>query len=282
MVATGIVLFTSCEKVDVPQDVNTLGKGSYLTLTKAGNLLLDIDNLAGSKVSIDASQYGADQEKLTIYVAPGGPTQDRSLWKKLKEVPNDNNGNYALSVTGTEIKTAIAPTPIAAGNQYTMYNVITTKDGRTFDYANTATSFSGISAYNMALAWTATVVCPFVGPIGGKYTVIQDDWVDWSPGAQVNVTDGAVPNTVDISQVWPNPAAGGSVVEKLTVIVDPKTGVGTSTAGVVWGKYGSTLASTGTGSNGFVFSCTGMFIMNMRVTYGGADQGFLKLVLKKN
>jgi len=280
MLAAGMVLLSSCEKLDVPQDVNTLGKGSYLTLTKANNLILDFSNLAGSKASIDAAQFGADQEKLTIYVAPGSPTQDRTQWKKIKEVLNDNNGNYALSVSGTEIQTAIAPAAISPGNQYTMYNVITTKDGRTFDYANTATSFSGISAYNMALAWSATVVCPFVGPIAGKYTVIQDDWVDWSPGAVVNVADGAVPNTVDISQVWPNPAFG-TVVNKLTVIVDPATGAGTSTTGVVWGDYGG-LASTGPGSSGFVCSCTGMFTMSMHIVYGGADQGFFKLILKKN
>jgi len=109
MLAAGMVLLSSCEKLDVPQDVNTLGKGSYLTLTKANNLILDFSNLAGSKASIDAAQFGADQEKLTIYVAPGSPTQDRTQWKKIKEVLNDNNGNYALSVSGTEIQTAIAP-----------------------------------------------------------------------------------------------------------------------------------------------------------------------------
>ena len=74
MLVTGMVLLNSCEKVDVPQDVNTLGKGSYVTLEKTNNLILDFSNLAGSKASIDVAQYGADQEKLTIYVAPGTPT----------------------------------------------------------------------------------------------------------------------------------------------------------------------------------------------------------------
>jgi hypothetical protein len=199
----------------------------------------------------------------------------------IKEVLNDNNGKYSLSVSGTEIANAIKPAIIQPGNQYTLYNVITCKDGRTFDYANTATTFSGISAYRMALAWSATVVCPFVGPIGGKYTVVQDDWVDWSPGDVVDVLDGAVANTVDISKVWPNPAYG-TVVNPLTIKVDPATGTGTIASGLVWGNYQPTLASTGSGSTGFVFSCTGLITMSIRIVYGGSDFGSYKLILQKN
>lgn len=279
MLATLMVLLNSCEKVDVPQDVNTLGKGSYLTLEKSTNLILDYSNLAGSKAEIDVAQFGADQEKLTIYVAPGTPNQDKTKWKKIKEVPNDNNGVYSLSVSGTEIATAIAPTAIEPGNQYTLYNEITCKDGRIFDYANTATTFSGISAYNMALAWSATVVCPFVAPIAGKYTVVQDDWVDWSPGDEVDVLDGAVANTINISKVWPNPAYG-SVVNPLTITVNPATGAATIPSGLVWGDYGS-LASTGSGSSGFAFSCTGLITMSIRIVYGGSDFGSYKLILQK-
>jgi hypothetical protein len=281
MLAAGMVLLNSCEKVDVPQDVNTLGKGSYVTLVKSTNLLLDFSNLAGSKAAIDVQEYGAEQEKLTIYVAPGTPTQDRTKWKKVKEVPNDNDGLYNLSVSGTEIATAIAPTVISPGNQYTMYNVITTKDGRTFDFANTATGFSGNPNYNMAMTWSATVICPFVAPIGGKYIVVQDDWVDWSPGAEVDVTDGPGANQVNISKVWPNPAYG-SVINPLVINVTPSTGAATIPSGLVWGNYGSYNASTLSPNSGFVFSCTGQIIMNIRIDASGfGDQGAFNLILKK-
>jgi hypothetical protein len=113
MLAAGIVLLSSCEKRDVPQDVNTLGKGSYLTLTKANNLILDFSNLAGSKASIDAAQFGADQEKLTIYVAPGGPYTGQDTLEKDQGSSNDNNGQYSLICNGTEIQTAIAPAAIS-------------------------------------------------------------------------------------------------------------------------------------------------------------------------
>lgn len=264
-----------------------MGKGSYLTLEKTNNLILDYTNLAGSKAAIDVAQYGVDQEKLTIYVAPGGPTQDKTKWKKIKEVPNDNNGVYNLSVSGTEIATAIAPTAVAPGNQYTLYNEITAKDGRIFDYANTATTFSGITTYRMALAWSATVVCPFVGPIAGKYIVQRDDWVDWSPGAEVDVFDGPGPNQVDISRVWPNPAIA-TIVNKLVINVNPATGQATIPSGLVWGAYppsGSTPAynaSTLTPNTGYVFSCTGQITMNIRINASGfGDQGSFNLILKK-
>jgi len=281
MLAAGMVLLNSCEKFDVPQDVNTLGKGSYVTLTKANNLILDFSNLSGSKASIDVKEFGAEQEKLTIFVAPGTPTQDKTKWKKIKEVPNTNGGIYNLSVSGTEIATAIAPTVIAPGNQYTMYNVVTTKDGRTFDYANTATGFSGNPNYNMALSWSATVICPFIAPIGGKYIVVQDDWVDWSPGDEVDVLDGPGANQVNISKVWPNPAYG-SVINPLVINVKPATGEASIPSGLVWGNYGSYNASTLTPNTGFVFSCTGQIIMTIRVNAGGfGDQGSLKLILRK-
>jgi hypothetical protein len=279
ILASGLIFLSSCEKVAVPQDVNSLGLGSYVTLKSTTNLIVDYSNLSGSKVAINVQQYGADQEKLTIFVSAGTPTLDKSKWKKIKDVPNDNNGVYALSVSGTEIATAIAPTAIQPGNVYTLYNVITTKDGRIFDYVNTATTFSGNPNYNMALTWAATVVCPFIGPIGGLYTVVQDDWVDWSPGDVVTVTDGPGANQVNISQVWPNPAYG-SVVNPLVISVNPATGAASVVSGLVWANYGS-LASTGTANSGFVFSCTGLITVNIQILYGGVNQGGFKLILKK-
>jgi len=281
MLAAGMVLLNSCEKFDVPQDVNTLGKGSYVTLEKTNNLILDFNNLAGSKASIDVKEFGAEQEKLTIYVAPGTPTQDKTKWKKIKEVLNDNNGLYSLSVSGTEIATAIAPAVISPGNQYTMYNVITTKDGRTFDYANTATGFSGNPNYNMALAWGAIVVCPFTGSMAGKYIVVQDDWVDWSPGAEVDVTDGPGANQVNISKVWPG---GGIIINPLVIDVKPATGEASIPTGLIWGKYSvnGSQYSTGSPNTGFVFSCTGQIIMDIRIiSSGSGDQGSFKLILRK-
>jgi hypothetical protein len=281
VLCSGMILLHSCTKVDIPQDVNSLSFGSYVTLKSTKNLIVDYSNLATSKVAIDVAQYGADQEKITIYVSAGTPSLDRSTWKKIKEVPNDNNGLYSLSVSGSEIATAIAPAVISPGNVYTLYNVITTKDGRTFDFVNTASTFSGNPNYNMALTWAATVVCPFIPPIAGKYKVIQDDWQDWQPGDLVDVTDGPLANQVNISKVWPNPAAG-SVITPLAINVDPATGQASIPSGVIWANYGSYNASTLSPNTGYVFACTYQIIMNIRISASGfGDQGSFKLILKK-
>ena len=124
------------------------------------------------------------------------------------------------------------------------------------------------------------VVCPFVPPVAGNYKVVQDDWVDWSPGAIVPVTDGPGVNQVNISKVWPNPAYG-DIVNPLYLIVSPATGAATVPVNYTWANnYPGTAATNGAGS-GFVFSCTGDILMTIPVSYNGANQGSLKLVLKK-
>ena len=65
-----VVAMSSCQKGEVVQDVNSLGTGSYVTLTKAGNLNVDATNLAAT-VSIEVAEYGSPQEKIIMYVTKG-------------------------------------------------------------------------------------------------------------------------------------------------------------------------------------------------------------------
>jgi hypothetical protein len=281
VLALGAAVLPSCKKGDVIQDPASLGRGSYVTLEKTTNTLLDVGNLATSTVSIDVKQFGLDQEKLTLYVAPGTPTRDKSKWKKIKDVPNDNNGVYVLKVTGAEIATAIAPTVVAPGNTYTIYNSITTKDGQIFDFANTSPTLAGNANYRGALTWGAIAVCPFTG-IGSNvdYVVVQDDWVDWSPGDVVKVSDGPRANSVDLSKFWPNPAYG-TPASPFIVDVVQNTGAATTPAGVTIATGYPGTFSTLAGSNGYVFTCTGQIDIRFRMAYNGSDQGFLRVILKK-
>lgn len=277
----GVVATTmnSCQKGDVVQDVNSLGQGSYVTLVQKNNLILDATNPAGSKVGVVAQEYGAKQDKVIVYVSKGNATQNRASWKKLKEFPIGTDGQYSIEVTGSEIAAAVGST-LQPGDVYTMYNSCITSDGRVFDFGNTFPEFANNPNYNMVLTWQATVVCPFVPPVAGNYKVIQDDWVDWSPGAIVPVTDGPGVNQVNISQVWPNPAYG-DIVNPLYLIVNPATGAATVPVNYTWANnYPGTAATNGAGS-GFVFSCTGDILMTIPVSYNGAAQGNLKLILKK-
>lgn len=275
----------ACKKGDVIQDPASLGRGSYVTLVKTTNNLLDFSNIAASTVSIDVKQLGKEQEKITVYISPGAATRDRSKWKKVKEIPNSNNGLYTVSLTGAEIAAAIAPAVIQPGNSYAVYNSVTTTDGEVFDFSNTSPTLSGNLNYSPAITWNAIVVCPFTG-IGTDvdYEVVQDDWQNWAPGDIVKVSNGSVANTVDLSKVWPNPAYG-NVVNKLTLNITQNTGAVAVTSGVIFGQYTlptfSGPAGTLAGSSGYVFTCTGSIDVRIRVSFNGADQGGLRLVLKK-
>ena len=271
----------SCKKDEVISDPASLAIGSYVTLVKSNNTRIDYSNLSASKVSIVVKEYGTPVDKIKLYVTKGTSTTDRSKWKLIKEVPY--NGETQLEVSATEIATAlgIPVTGLEPGVTYTIYNQLITKDNRTFDISNTSANVAGLAAYNMVPTWAAIIVCPFTGSMAGNYRVIQDDWVDWSPGDIVQVTDGPGANQVNLSKVWPNPAFG-SVVSPLVVSVDPATGTATIPSGVTWGDYGSSTAVTGTGSTGFVFSCTGRIQVRIRITappFG--DQGFFNLILQK-
>ena len=170
---------------------------------------------------------------------------------------------------------------VAPGNQYTIYNSITTKDGAIFDFANTSPTLAGNANYNAALAWAAIAVCPFTG-IGTNvnYRVVQDDWVDWSPGDVIKISDGPRANSVDLRNLWPNPAYG-SAVNPFIVDVVQNTGAATTPAGVtIANNYPGTFATLA-GSNGYVFTCTGLVDIRFRMAYNGADQGFLRVILQK-
>lgn len=281
LLITSLVVTFGCKKGEVISDVKSLGTGSYVTLVKTTNLRIDYANITNSSVSITVKELGNPVDKIKIFVAQGGITTDNTKWKAVKEVPY--SGETVLTVKATEIATALGVTPaqIAPGGQYTLYNQVITKDGRTFDLTNTPGAFSGNSNYNMAMSWTAVVVCPFVAPIAGNYKVIQDDWVDWPAGAIVQVLDGPGANQVNLSKVWPNPVYGSPVSPFLIVNVDPATGAATIPVGN-WGDYGTYIASTLAGSTGFVFSCTGDITLKVRVNATGfGDQGSLALILKK-
>ena len=166
------LLFSSCEKKDILQDVNTLGQGSYVksALNPIPASIIDFNALGTSKAALTVTEYGKPQEKLVVYVSKGNRTTDRTQWKKVKEYPNANAGEYKLEVSGTEIVTAMGA-PVAPGDKYTFYNSVETTDGQRFDYGNIETlNVAPSPNYNFALTWEAVVVCPFTGGMAGNYT----------------------------------------------------------------------------------------------------------------
>lgn len=284
LLALILLIGSSCKKEDLITDFDSLTQGSYLTLTEVVNTNINYASLSTSTVSIKVGSKGSPVDKVNIYVAET-PTVDKTQWKLVKSLPFSEG--MSLDVKATEIASAlgVAPSQLEPGNQYTLYNEIVTKDGRMFSSANTDADFEGQAGYNMAMHWTATVVCPYTAStIAGTYTVVTDQWVDWNPGDQVQVTAGPGANQVNLSQVWPNPAFG-SVTNPLVLNVSPATGAVTVPAGVTIAHYtgsGGYDLVTGAGSSGYVFSCTNTISVNIHLTspqFG--DFGNNQLTLKK-
>lgn len=265
----------SCQKGDIAQDVNSLGIGSYVTLTAAGNLNVDATNLGGSIVSIEVAQYGSEQEKIVMYASKGNTSLNRNNWKKLKEVPI-SNGSYSLSLTGQEIVTALGITA-APGDQYTIYNQIVTKDGRTFDIANTFADFAGLPAYNMAMTWKATVVCPFnPTAAAGTYVITADNW-DGASGETSEVT--ATSGSATLTYAFPYAIPPG--INPLVLTVAPTTG-SVTVAKQTYGSYGTGFENFTAQGSGFFFSCTGNITLSLTHLSGtGTNYGTYPLRLSK-
>lgn len=286
-----VVFALSCQKADLALNnplvaYTNLGTGSYITLNSAVNYNLNFAAVAASKVGVKVDAYANNIGKIKeikLYVVKGA-SADPKVWKIVKTIPF--NGTTEVSATGAEIATALA-TPIGVlfspGQFYTFYNQIVTEDGKTFDLSNSVGALETSSNYNTCFRWTAFVVCPFTGNMAGKYKVVQDDWADWSVGDIVDVTDGPGANQVNISKVWPN-VAYGSVKTPLVINVDPLTGTAKlPKENEAFADYGS-LATTytpGSGTVGYIFSCTGYIGLKMGLKYGGSDQGILTLTLQK-
>jgi len=274
----GVVATTmnSCQKGDVVQDVNSLGQGSYVTLVQKNNQIVDATNPAGSKVGVVAQEYGAKQEKVILYTAKGTATQDRTKWKKVKEFPIGADGQYTIEATGAEIAAAVG-SALAPGDIYTMYNSITTTDGRIFDFANTFAEFANNPIYNMVLTWQATVVCPFVpATAAGTYTITADPW-DGAVGETAVVT--ATANSATVTYAFP--FAGPPGVNPLVINVVPSTGAAT-VAKQTYGSYGAGFENFTAQGSGFFFSCTGFIDLSLKHLSGtGGDFGTYILRLKK-
>jgi hypothetical protein len=286
-----VVFALSCQKADLALNnplvsYTNLGTGSYIVFNSAVNYNLNFAAIAASKVGVKVDAYANNIGKIKeikLFVVKGA-SADPKVWKAVKTIPF--SGTTEVSATGAEIATALG-TPIgtlfAPGQFYTFYNQIVTEDGKTFDLSNSVGALETSSNYNTCFRWTAFVVCPFTGGMAGKYKVVQDDWADWNVGDIVDVTDGPGANQVNISKVWPN-VAYGSVKTPLVINVDPLTGTAKlPKENEAFADYGS-LATTytpGSGTVGYIFSCTGYIGLKMGLKYGGSDQGILTLTLQK-
>lgn len=275
------LLVTSCRKDDINGSSKNLILGSYITLDSLINKNLDYTS-ATATVAIKVGEYGSPVKGVDVYLAKGDDAEDSTGWVFIKHY--DFSDGLIMSVSTSELTEALAPDTIAPGNVYQLRNVVLTKDGRKFASYNTPETYNSFPAYNMAIKWTATAVCPYTTneDMAGAYTVVSDpNWKDWAGGETVIINAGAKPNELDLSNVWPNPDYGTSL-GPWYVDIDPKTGEATVPAKQNIGDYGYKLTVDATPGTGYVFSCTGLITLSIPLyAVGYGSQGAAKLVLKK-
>ena len=275
---------SSCKKTD--GNINPLSSpsnnkiGSYLVLNRTINTSLVYATAATSKVGVIVHEYkGGDPIDHIDLFAVAGNSYDTTKWKKVKTIPYTGD-SVEVSSTGAELATALGITPSAfvAGSQYSFYERIICKSGARYDVNNTGTnSGSGIlggPTYNASFTFGAFIVCGYTN-MAGTYKVITDDWADWNPGDLVTITAGTAANTLNMSQVWPNPAYG-DVVVPWVIKINPDNGEVSLGSTGNFANYGGTQVAA-TAISGYAFACTGR--IKLTVTLG--PYGNNNLVLQK-
>lgn len=272
LLAIGVI---ACKKSDsnfVPPE--TLQIGAYIRLDSVINTKLS----PTAPASINVSGVGEPLTKIVTYVSTDGST-NKSKWKKIIETPVADN-KATITFTNSQLATAlgVAPSAIAPGSSYTIYNELYTTSGKIYSMINTNADFEASAAYKMALRFSISVVCAF-DPVGfpGNFQVLEDKWDDFSVGDIVQVT-AATANSITMV-VYPSPLYGSNR-KPIVVDVDPATGAATVKA-QVYGDYGGENITTKTaGSSNFVFSCVGTITLTLNHT-GNSNYGNYRLRLKK-
>ena len=261
----------SCKK----SDINGFGSGdglvlgSYVQLDSLINTSLNFSQPTATVSMKLGATVGSPIASINIYVATGSNAADPTGWVLIKNVPYSNG--VVLTVSTTELATALAPNVITPGNNYILQNEVVTKDGRKFSVANTPSTYNSFPAYNMGFSWYATAVCPFVASdAAGTYKVVTDTWVDYKLGTLISVTAGPGANEITMP-IYPGPLGPPVQAVPVVVDVDPVTDIATIKSQVT-GYYGSVdpgnlTTLTGTG---YVFSCAGYITFNMTINIGGS------------
>ncbi|MEP6724699.1 MAG: hypothetical protein ABJC98_02735 [Bacteroidota bacterium] len=286
-VCTAFAVMNSCKKtggnINPLTDVANLSVGSYLVIDSTINPNLNsLSNTSTVGVIVHQYPLGETVDHIILY-ATLGTSADTTQWKMVKSLPYTAGSKLPLTATTAELSTAfgVPSSSFTPGALFTFFPRAVTKSGKTFDINNAGDNGGGGlitgPAYYSGFSFTVYVVCPFTGGMAGTYTVVKDDWQDWTTDDEVEVTDGPGPNQINISQIWPNPVYG-SIIKPLIINVNPTTGEASVTK-VDFGDYG--YIASATSASGYVFSCTKFITLSIEIAADGSDQGAYKLILKK-
>jgi hypothetical protein len=276
-----VTILFACKKAYIINDFDNFSIGSYLRLDKAEKTTLDYNKITTESVSITVTPIGSEIEKVNIYAVLGGENLDVTQWKLVKAVPATGSP-FTLTVTAQELATAFGvPTSgLSPGNQYTFYNQSITKDGRTFDVANSEDDLEGQPAYQSAFRWQAIVFCAYDPATTNNvvYEVVKDGWDDFVAGDLITVKNGPAANQITLVGVYLTTTNHKDIV----VDISPANGAATI-ARQSYGIYAGDTRTFQAEGTGFIFSCAGVIDLNIKhTTTTGTNFGTANLKLKKH
>ena len=118
-----VFVINSCKKGEVVSDPSSLGTGSYITLVKSNNTIIDFSNLATSKVSITVKEFGSPVDKIKVFVTKGTTSLDRAKWKLVKEFTYSGETNLEVSATEIAKALGIPPTGLETGATLSLIHI---------------------------------------------------------------------------------------------------------------------------------------------------------------
>lgn len=269
----------SCRKSNINGDSKSLIEGAYLTLESHGNDSLDYKNLNASTITFTVGSKGVPVASVNVFVVLG-QNLDTTAWKLVKTLPYSDG--LVISVTGSDLATALGVDGTAINTDLTIYTEAVTKDGRTFSIGNTPSTYNSFPAYNMAFQFTVHLfnyVCPYdQSYFTGTFAIVTDGWSDFKAGAGIAVVGGPGANQITLT-LYPAPGVGSNR-KNIIANVDPATDSLTVAKQLIGDYPGDPNFSVQ--GTGFLSACSGLISLTLDFTSpADGDDGTFTVVMKK-
>ncbi|MGZ3923231.1 MAG: hypothetical protein ACXVBJ_05645 [Flavisolibacter sp.] len=276
----GMAVISSCRKSDNPK---------LPELTRFPTPL--VQKVTGSDQVISAQDPTTFTGKFTVglYFQNDAPPQKFDV----VVIKNNNKANVktlqanvtsfptTITVTGAQLQTLFGA-PIVVGDRFDIGVDVTAQNGQQYQaFPSTGTAYaSGVSAQpGASTSVNYQAVCKYDPNIyQGAFTVVTDEWADYSAGDQLTLTK--IDDTHFSFKYLANNA------KPIIVTVNTNTNV-VSVAKQVYGDYGPPFgdfsAQSTSSADNFVAPCQGTFSVVLHHTSAnGSDFGNYKLVVRKS
>lgn len=203
---------------------------------------------------------------------------------------NDGNSKVSLSLSDFTSALGLSNSDLNGGDIFTIYNVVTLQDGRSYPDSITLGEQKFVNVENGLITASATtslttnltfpVLCPFIiAEAEGTYAITRDDLgIAYDANHQPEVIPGPEPNQVIIKDMLGHPEAYDILVE-----VNPSTDVATVKQQQAWNSanFGLPYGVATVEGTGFYFSCTGFLTLELENKVSAGSFGKWKIEFTK-